>query len=222
MINLNIQDGVLLNAPDNIIFINKNNNYIQVKSNSNSSKTIYLVITGFLKDYYVPLYFQQKDTDANIFENQIQFKQENITYIKKYPNKIYNCYFKIDDIIIDGTFKINIMLSDIVINEQQDIIIDLQNKYNDLQATLKNFMLTYPTINVTDAVLQKGAVPVATGYGNTYVWDYPKLIIKDLTDKVKKLSEIVVDLSEQNKHLTTKISELETKINNHVNEQYML
>ena len=83
-------------------------------------------------------------------------------------------------------------------------------------------MSSYPSIDITEAELQKGAVPVATGYGNTYVWDYPNLIIKDLLEKMKKSSEILIDLSEQNKYLVNKVSELETKLNNHLNEQYIL
>lgn len=215
-----IHNNQIITDTSAILSITKLNNKISILSDIPINSVVFLKIQGFKNEYIIPMYIEKQESDGYIFSCRVLFTSEQLDFINANPRQVYECSFEINGSSIDGSFKFTIYSVRFAnqIKSNLDtlghIMKDLAELKSDIYVTNKRETKSLIAVDIA-----KGMVPVATGIGNEYKWDYP---LANVYDKLKDLSKLVYDLSEQNTQLVQRINELETKINDHIYEQYVL
>ena len=70
-----------------------------------------------------------------------------------------------------------------------------------------------------DPPIARGMVPVITDPSGTYMWDYP---FAGVEQTVEHLAKLVKELADANIRLNLRVQELESKVHDHINAQYIL
>lgn len=196
-----------------------------------SNKTISLVVdapmqalitlkTNIDGDCFIPLQFIETLPEGNKFIGDLVFTNPQINYLKAHPKKVLSFTVEINNEAAKGSFKCHIhpQLID-QFSTNTSLLYEIYTRYNKLVADLYKEKFSNPQYQQAEQPLGRGMVPVATGVGNEYKWDYP---LNNIRERVLALSQLVLNLSEQNTQLTNRVNELESKVNEHVYEQYQL
>ena len=218
MINLKVIDNQL-EPIENVIPITISNKTVELAAHLPVNASIYLK-TNIHGEYYSPFGFVRTEEDFNIFSCSIVLLNNQVQYLKQKPTKAIKFEVVVNDALVEGSFKCSVhpqLLDTFSVNA--NVIKELQDKYTQLYADFYKDKYESPKFDKDSQPLAKGMVPVATGVGSEYNWDYP---LDNLREHVIKLSQLVLDLSEQNSQLTKRVNELEVKVNEHVYEQYQL
>lgn len=195
------------------------NNKIEVVANVPSNTTLYLVITGFKKPYHIPFNFSGTTKEGNHFYTRIIFNDAQIDKLRVSPNTPLCGKLLLNNLEVPGEFKITYNIQLLPYMRGNSVIASLVKDVAELRNELYSISKKYPKFTPTRYDMPKGVIPVATGVGNEYVWDYP---LKDVNVLLSKMSTIIAELSEQNKVLTERVNELEQEVHDHIYEQYKL
>ena len=215
-----IRNNKIVSDTSAVLGLTKLNNKISVLTDAPIDSVIFLKINGFKNEYVIPMYIERTEETGHIFSCEILFTSSQIDFINSNPKQVYNCSFEINRSNVEGSFKFTIY--SVKFAYQNKTNLDIIGQIVKDLAEIKSYIYVNnkTETNTLFAVdIAKGMVPIATGIGNEYKWDYP---LVNVYDKLKDLSKLVLDLSEQNTQLVQRINELETKINDHVYEQYVL
>lgn len=195
------------------------NDKIEVIADIPSNATLYLVITGFKKPYHIPFNFNGATKEGNHFYTRIILNDAQIDKLRVNPNTLLYGKLLVNNFEIPGEFKITYNVQLLPYIRGNSVIASLVKDVAELRNELYSVSKKYPKFTPTQYDMPKGVIPVATGIGNEYVWDYP---LKDVHIVLSKMATIISELSEQNKALTTRVNELEQKVHDHIYEQYKL
>lgn len=177
------------------------------------SSTVMCHVVGFSEEYMFPLMYKETLDIGNVFSSIFYIDSICTNYFKKYPDKEYKIYFTVDKLKL---------------NNEQSIIFNPKLKHNSnnlLEGLVKQVSEILQKINIINMPfepnkdIKKGMIPVATGIGKQYTWDYP---FETLSEIVKELSDIVTKLSNENLNLTNRVNDLEKNMIKHIYEQYEL
>lgn len=218
MLTLYITDNKL-EPVEYIIPFSLSNKTIDIMVNAPMISHIYLT-TDINGKYNLPMYFKNATPEGNVFTCELGFLKYQIDYLKEHPNKVLEFTITINNSTVEGTFKgtVHPQLYSSFITDA-NIIKTLQDKILELNAQIKIAQISAPAFDKTEQTLYKGMVPIATGLGNSYVWDYP---FNDMRLKLLEITSLVTNLATQNTKLTERINDLETKLLNHLYEEYQL
>lgn len=195
------------------------NNKVEIVANIPANSSIYLVISGFKKLYYIPFNFDSVTEEGNHFYTRIIFNDSQIDKLRTNPDiKLFGKVL-INNSEIPGEFNITYNVQLLPYMRGNSVIASLVKDIAELRKEIYVMSKKYPKFEPTQFDLPKGVIPVATGVGNEYTWDYP---LKDVMVLLSKMSTIISELSEQNKALTTRVNELEQEVHDHIYEQYKL
>ena len=199
--------------------INGVNNTIEIISNIPVDSVVFIEIEGFKETMTIPLYITRTENEGNVFSAQIYFTNSQVDYIKKNPKQVYTGKFIINNNHIEGDFYMTVNPQHVVyLNKFINNYIPLIKEISSMRAELyKIAKQQYTKEPIDHSDLKKGTVPVATGVGNQYTWDYP---LQQVETKLQQLSEIVKELSAANQQLTNEVSVLKQHVLDHIYEEY--
>lgn len=195
------------------------NDKIEIIANIPSNAALYLVITGFNKPYYIPFNFDGVSKEGNHFYTKIIFNDAQIDKLRVKPDTKLFGKLVVNNSEIPGKFKITYNTQLLPYIKGNSVIASLVKDIAELRKEVYTISKKYPKFTPTQYDMPKGVIPVATGVGNEYVWDFP---LKDVHVVLTKMSTIIAELSEQNKALTERVNQLEQEVHDHVYEQYKL
>lgn len=216
-----IKDNVIVENTEAIIAISNNNNKMSIVAQVPLSSSVFLTLHGFKRPYTIPLLYSQTKKEGHVFTGDIKFLLEHIQYINDNPKQVYKGTIIINNIEVQKHFKFVISSITVALSNRQDndALINLTTEYAKLRADLITFKKSYPRIKLPVTELRKGMIPIATGDGNEYIWDFPFI---SLYNQVKELIKLNANLAEQNANLVEKVNELEKKLTDHIYEEYEL
>lgn len=196
------------------------NNTIEIVSNIPMNSVVFIEIDGFKETMTLPLYISREELDGNVFSGQILFTNAQVDYIKSNPKQVYTGKFIINNTHIDGDFYMTINPQHVdylskTVNNYIPLITEISKLRAEIYKFQKSAQVT-SSLNIPED-LRAGTVPVATGVGNQYSWDYP---LSNVETKLKQLSEIVKELSAANQQLTNEVSVLKQHVLDHIYEEY--
>lgn len=197
------------------------NNTIELVSKIPFNSAVFLTIDGFKEQMTIPLYIIREEIEGNVFSAQILFTNSQVDYIKANPLQIYTGKFIINNNHVDGEFYMTINPQHVAyLNKVVNNYIPIMQEVARLRAEIYKSNKEKQNTNFESPYdFREGTVPVATGIGNTYIWDYP---LSQVETKIKQLSEIVKELSEANRQLTNEVSVLKQHVLDHIYEEYDL
>lgn len=195
------------------------NNRIEIVANLPINTPMYLIINGFKKPYHIPFNFSSVSKDGNHFYVRIILTDAQIDKLRTNPTTQLSGKILINNFEIPGEFKITYNTQLLPYMRGNSVIASLVKDIADLRKEIYALSKTYPKFTPAQYDMPKGVIPVATGVGNEYTWDYP---LKDVHVLLTKMSTIIAELSEQNKALTNRLNDLEQDVHDHIYEQYKL
>lgn len=175
-----------------------------------SSRVFCIVECGFNK-YDFPLMYKETLTEGNVFSS-VFFLDDNFLNNYRLNNTECNFYIKVNNCILNNKQALSISPK---VSSNNSIFKDsILKEINSLKQDLVAYKS--PAI-IPNQSIKKGMVPVATGLGNMYVWDFP---FSDLHNKLTKVIELETEIANCISDLTKRVNELETKILDHIYESY--
>lgn len=214
---INIKDYKVTNELKTFT-VNEVLNKINLSANVPINTTIYLVIHGLKKEHYIPFSYVNSSKQSNNFQTRITFTDAQIDYITVNSIKTLTASIVINNITLEDTFNILVNPQILPHIKGNSVVLSLMKEVSELRQELHVVQKKYPSF-VPVGDLQKGAIPVATGVGNTYHWDLP---FKDIVVTISKMMDLIAQLSEQNLSLTTEVNDLKQQVHDHIYEQYQL
>lgn len=216
-----IRDNTIITDTSVVLGITKLNNDISILTDAPIDSVVFLKIIGFKNEYIIPMYVEKTESNGHVFSCKIMFTNEQLDFINEHPKQVYECSFKINKSIISGSFKFTIFSTKFAYQNKNslDVVQQLIAEFVQLKSMIYKLNKGQSQLPIATPDISKGMVPVATGINNEYIWDYP---LSNVYNKLKSLSELVVELAEQNTQLANRLNELEVKLNEHLYEQYVI
>ena len=206
-------DNVLI-TDNNQFYLSKSTDVltINIGKRPTTSKVMCHTI-GFENDYFFPLVFKEFDDDGNaIFQSVFLLEAKQLDYYKSIK-KDFKFYITIDNAKI--TNEQILVINPKLILIDNSLLNEVYKNINELRQELKSQNSRF---NGTDHI-KKGMVPISTGVGTDYIWDYPNSNILKL---LKESSELNLKLMKQCEDLTDRVNRLEKTLTDHIYEQYTL
>jgi hypothetical protein len=219
MHTFNIVDNHLENPNDIVHVFSFSNKTINVVVKTPISSAVFL-IAHINQKYIIPMYFTSQSKDGNIFTCDLTLSKQCIEYLKQHPKKVISFEVSINDTLVEGNFRgsIHPQLFDSFLKES-DIIKSIQDKLIKINSDIAILQQNPSAFKESEQTLYKGMVPMATGVYNEYIWDFP---YNGLQKKVLEISELALNLSTQCSKLTEHINRVESKLLDHIYEEYQL
>lgn len=214
---LNVKEKKLRN--ESVIYkVSKSNNEIILTADIPTDAAVFIK-SNIGTELIIPLYLKQISSEGNIFTGNILFNYEHINYIKKHPLDVYNLFIVVNKEVLEGSVKFTIPSVRLATynKPELDLFLKLSNDLNKLSADLYKTKKEYPKFMPSKIDLNKGMIPVATGVGNEYKWDYP---FDSITKYLKNTIEIVNSLSCKYDALLDRVNDLNKQIIDHIYEGY--
>lgn len=209
-----------LEAIDYIIPFSYTNKTINIVVKAPIQSSVFLN-TNVNGDYNIPMFFKEQTEEGNMFTCDLTLLKTQVEYLKQHPKTVLVFKVYINNTLIEGEFRgsINPQLYNTFIKNEYNTLKQIQDELIKLNSKIAILNAPKVPFEETPKTLYKGMVPISTGVYNEYKWDFP---FSDLRETVKSLSELVLNLSQQNSKLTSRLSTLEEKVNEHIYEQYQL
>ena len=186
---------------------------IEVITNTPISSIIECEVLGLNFEYKFPLNYEYSTDEGNVFGNTFLIDDKVANFIRLNPNNNY---------------RFRLVLNGKVINNEQNlrfnpkIVANFNGLYYALLkevSVLKQDLVAFRSSRGIrpDAKVAKGMVPIATGNGTEYTWDF---IYGDVADKLEKYAKLVSDLVESNNNLSSRLLKIEKDLTNHLYKNY--
>lgn len=171
-------------------------------------------ITGPFNEYSFALNYKETTDEGNTFSSPFIIDDNSLKIQKLNSESACYFYITINGVIIDN--KQLITISPKLISTADRQIVYLIKEVNTLKQELKTQIASFKT---TEANIKKGMVPVATGVGDGFVWDY---LFDNVTKNVEDLAKLMTKTSEALDALTKRVNDIEEKLHNHMYENYYI
>ncbi|MFA6755764.1 MAG: hypothetical protein WCR97_04660 [Bacilli bacterium] len=210
---IHIEDNQI--QTQNVFIINSFNDIIHVSGNYEAQTMFKIKIKemGNSFELYLPYI---KNEDTNIFGSSFYITKLALNKIKNKKELTLQLYM--NNVLVDETQTV--LLNKTFLEAQLNSLYnpnDLIHKENiKLHAQLVSLLDKETSSKILKGVSSPGMVPVAISANGIYQWDY---INRTLETRVKQLTELVSNLSDQNSQLTTRVNELNKTVTDHIYEQ---
>lgn len=206
-----IKDNSLI-TKEQVFCIKTKHDKIEVIGEIPISSRVFCIAKCGMNTYSFPLMYKETTNTGNVFSS-IFFVDDG--FLNHYRlNENAECCFsiKVDNCLLENTQKLSISPRVSANNSifKDSILKEINSLKQDLVAFKSNTL-------ETNTNMKKGMIPIATGLGEEYLWDYP---FSDLHNKLVKTIELEKQIAECISDLTKRVNDLETKILDHIYESY--
>lgn len=206
-----IKDNKLITT-EHVFCVKTSYDTLEVVGEYPISSRVFCKVKGANLNYTFPLSYEATTEDGNVFSSIFYLDDNFINYYHNNPTAEYKFSIIINNVNIDNEqiFTINPKLS-----SNNSIIKDsLLKQINDIRQELVAYKSSRLKVNKK---LQKGMVPIATGFNNDYTWDYP---FNDIMNKLIKVAELENNIANHLNDLTNRVNDLEKQLLEHIYEGY--
>lgn len=197
-----------------LLYIHSTQSTIEVVGDFPITSKVKCYIEGPFQTYYFPLVYKETIDEGNVFSSVFIIDDNSLTIQKLNNNTQCSFYIQIDNTVIEG--KQLIELNPKIISNIDSQVSTLIKEVNDLKQLVKGRL---NELTICNSDIKKGMVPVATGVGDTYTWDY---MFDNITKNLTELSSIMTNVSSAIDVLTKRINDIEVKLHDHIYESYYI